>query len=141
MIATILKISGPQRQATGLALQSAGITYLEASNSAEAARAIEKCAAAIVLEDTELLASADAEALTKSITAVTQASKASVPRDALRSLSHELRTPLSAMSGWIHLMETGALDEAGLKRAIGKLRGNIDDQVRTIDRYLGATTK
>ena len=44
------------------------------------------------------------------------------------------------MSGWIHLMETGALDDAGLKRAITKLRGNIDDQVRTIDRYLGATT-
>ena len=56
-----------------------------------------------------------------------------------RTLSHELRTPLSAMAGWLHLMESGKLDEAGLKRAIGKLRGNIDDQVRTIERYLGAT--
>ena len=43
------------------------------------------------------------------------------------------------MSGWLHLMETGKLDEAGIKRAIQKLRGNIDDQVRTIERYLGAT--
>ena len=61
------------------------------------------------------------------------------PRDVARSHSHELRTPLSAMAGWLHLMESGKLDEAGLKRAIGKLRGNIDDQVRTIERYLGAT--
>jgi signal transduction histidine kinase len=58
----------------------------------------------------------------------------------MRSLSHELRTPLSAMAGWLHLMESGKLDEAGLKRAIGKLRGNIDDQVRTIDRYLSTTS-
>ena len=56
-----------------------------------------------------------------------------------RSLSHELRTPLSAMAGWLHLMESGKLDEAGMKRAIAKLRGNIDDQVRTIDQFLGAT--
>ena len=45
------------------------------------------------------------------------------------------------MAGWLHLMETGKLDEAGLKRAITKLRGNIEDQVRTIERYLGATTQ
>ena len=141
MISTILKVTGAERQATGRALQSVGISFLAANNSAEVASALEQCAGAVVLEDAELLAPADAEALTKSITAVTQSSKASPPRDALRSLSHELRTPLSAMSGWIHLMETGALDEAGLKRAIAKLRGNIDDQVRTIDRYLGATTK
>ena len=59
--------------------------------------------------------------------------------DAARSLSHALRTPLSAMAGWVHLIETGKLDEAGLKRAATKLRGNIDDQVKTIERYLGAT--
>jgi signal transduction histidine kinase len=140
MISTILKVSGAQRNAMGRALQSAGISYLEAKDGAEAARAIEQCSAAVVLCDDELLPPAEAEALAKSITVVSQSAKASLPRDALRSLSHELRTPLSAMSGWIHLMETGALDEAGLKRAITKLRGNIDDQVRTIDRYLGATT-
>jgi hypothetical protein len=33
------------------------------------------------------------------------------------------------------------LDEAGLKRAITRLRGNIDDQVRTIERYLGTPRK
>ena len=61
--------------------------------------------------------------------------------DAKRALSHDLRTPLSAMAGWVHLMETGKLDEAGLKRAITKLRANIEDQVRTIERYLGATNQ
>ena len=140
MISTILKVSGAQRHATARALKSAGISFVEARDGAEAARAIEQCAAAVVIHDADLLPSAEAEALKKSITVVTQSSDA-LPRDPLRSLSHELRTPLSAMSGWIHLMETGALDEAGLKRAITKLRGNIDDQVRTIDRYLGATTK
>lgn len=62
-----------------------------------------------------------------------------IPRDIARSLSHELRTPLSAMAGWLHLIESGRLDEAGMKRAVEKLRGNIDDQVRTIERYLGAS--
>jgi signal transduction histidine kinase len=61
--------------------------------------------------------------------------------DAARALSHELRTPLSAMAGWVHLIETGALDDAGIKRAASKLRANIDDQVKTIERYLGAKRK
>jgi hypothetical protein len=45
------------------------------------------------------------------------------------------------MAGWVHLIETGALDDAGIKRAASKLRANIDDQVKTIERYLGATRK
>jgi len=78
----------------------------------------------------------------KAISALTTGRKASanaVPREVARALSHDLRTPLSAMAGWLHLMETGKLDEAGFKRAIEKLRSNIDDQVRTIERHLGAT--
>jgi signal transduction histidine kinase len=63
---------------------------------------------------------------------------AALPREAARKLAHDLRTPLSAMAGWIHLLESGALDEAGKKRALAKLRGNIEDQVKTIERYLGA---
>lgn len=62
-----------------------------------------------------------------------------LPREAARKLAHDLRTPLSAMSGWIHLLESGALDAAGQKRALAKLRGNIDDQVKTIERYLGTS--
>jgi signal transduction histidine kinase len=64
---------------------------------------------------------------------------AGLPREAARKLAHDLRTPLSAMSGWIHLLETGALDPAGQKRALAKLRGNIEDQVKTIERYLGTS--
>lgn len=139
MISTILKVSGTERRATGRALQAAGISFVEARDASEAARAIEQSSAALVLDDGELIPASDAESLARGIAAVSQSSKTSLPRDVARSLSHELRTPLSAMSGWIHLMETGALDDAGLKRAISKLRGNIDDQVRTIDRYLGAT--
>jgi signal transduction histidine kinase len=67
-----------------------------------------------------------------------EADSGALPREAARKLAHDLRTPLSAMSGWIHLLESGALDEAGKKRALAKLRGNIDDQVKTIERYLGA---
>ena len=139
MISTILKVSGAERRATGRALQSAGIAFVEARDAAEVASALERCSAAVVLDDGELVPSAESEALAKSLTAVSQSSRTSLPKDVARTLSHELRTPLSAMSGWIHLMETGALDAAGLKRAIGKLRGNIDDQVRTIEKYLGAT--
>lgn len=139
MISTVLKVTGADRRATARALRSAGIDFVEARDGAEAARAIEHCSAAVVIQDADLLPPTEAEALTKCITAVSQSTKASLPKDVARSLSHDLRTPLSAMAGWIHLMETGALDDAGLKRAISKLRGNIDDQVRTIDRYLGAT--
>lgn len=139
MITTILKVSGAERHAAGRALQSSGIAFIEVREAGEAAGALEACSAAIVVNDGELLPAAEAEALSRSITAVSQSAKAALPRDAMRSLSHELRTPLSAMAGWIHLMETGSLDDAGLRRAISKLRGNIDDQVRTIDRYLGAT--
>jgi signal transduction histidine kinase len=60
-------------------------------------------------------------------------------RQQARELSHELRTPLTAMTGWLHLMETGALDDAGYKRAIAKLRANLDAQLRTIEKYLGNT--
>jgi len=68
-------------------------------------------------------------------------SDTALPRELARALSHELRTPLSAMAGWVHLLESGALDAAGTKRAIAKLRGNIDEQVRTIERYLGNTSE
>jgi signal transduction histidine kinase len=139
MISTILKVSAAsERGATGRALQSAGVSIVEIREGREAAAAIDGCSAALVLRDGELLPAAEAEALTNAIAAVSQSARQSLPRDVARTLSHELRNPLSAMAGWIHLMETGSLDDAGFKRAITKLRGNIDDQVRTIDRYLGA---
>ncbi len=48
-------------------------------------------------------------------------------------LSHDLRTPLSAISGWLFLLESGKLDSQGQKRALAKIRGSIDEQVRLID--------
>jgi signal transduction histidine kinase len=109
-----------------------------------ASAALRECEAALVVLGGELLDSSDASKLAQAVTALASDKKNNIetpiPHDMMRSLSHELRTPLSAMAGWLHLMESGKLDEAGLQRVISKLRGNIDDQVRTIDRYLGATS-
>jgi len=131
MTKTIWKVSSaaPGVEAAGDALRSAGMGLVEMEWD-EATRALESGEAALVVADG------------KAISALTTGRKASanaVPREVARALSHDLRTPLSAMAGWLHLMETGKLDEAGFKRAIEKLRSNIDDQVRTIERHLGAT--
>lgn len=48
-------------------------------------------------------------------------------------LSHDLRTPLSAISGWLFLLESDKLDAVARKRALGKIKSNIDEQVRLID--------
>jgi signal transduction histidine kinase len=128
---TIWKVSRtvPGGEAAGAALRDAGFGVVEMDW--EAARAALKSgeAALVVADGAAISDLADGR----------PAPGGTLPRDVARTLSHELRTPLSAMAGWLHLMESGKLDEAGLKRAIGKLRGNIDDQVRTIERYLGAT--
>jgi signal transduction histidine kinase len=131
MTTTIWKVSSatPGVEAANSALRKAGIGVVEMEWD-EAKRALESGEAALVVADS------------KAISALTGERKPAgngLPREVARALSHDLRTPLSAMAGWLHLMETGRLDEAGLKRAIEKLRGNIEDQVRTIDRYLGVT--
>lgn len=128
---TILRVSrnSPARESACAALRDAGFGVLEMDDWNAASEALRRDEASLVVCDREALATL-AEA--KSGWAE------GPPREVARSLSHELRTPLSAMAGWLHLMESGKLDEDGLKRAISKLRGNIDDQVRTIERYLGA---
>lgn len=126
MTTTILSVSAdetPAREAAGAALRSAGIGVRELNDWKEAAAAIRRGEASLVICDA------------KSLGAMVDGGE--LPEALARSLSHELRTPLSAMAGWLHLMESGKLDEAGLKRAIERLRGNIDDQVRMIERYLG----
>jgi signal transduction histidine kinase len=129
----------PGREAAGKALREAGVGVVELTDWNDAAAQLTGCEAAIVMGD-EDLAAIDATRLTRVVTQLTGAGAASaIAPDAARALSHELRTPLSAMAGWVHLIETGKLDEAGLKRAATKLRGNIDEQVKTIERYLGAT--
>jgi signal transduction histidine kinase len=130
---TILKVSrnSPGGEAAGTALRNAGIGVVEMEDWSDAAAALRNGDASLVVCD-----GAAISALTDGHPA---SSERPLPHDVARTLSHELRTPLSAMAGWLHLMESGKLDEAGIKRAIGKLRGNIDEQVRTIERYLGTT--
>lgn len=113
----------PGADAALRALREAGFQVLEASSWETAREAARDDAGALVLCD---------------VGAAGPARYGSgLPRDVARTLSHELRTPLSAMAGWLHLLETGKLDEAGLKKAVQRLRGNIDDQVKTIERFLG----
>jgi signal transduction histidine kinase len=131
MTTTILNVSrnSPDRATVSQALRDAGVGVVEVEDLEAAAKALHECEAALVVCDGALLEMARDK----------QKSNREVPADMMRTLSHELRTPLSAMAGWLHLLESGKLDEAGFKRAITKMRGNIDDQVRTIDRYLGST--
>jgi signal transduction histidine kinase len=141
---TLLKRSSnsPRRDAASQALRDAGVGVVEVEDWDDAADELRKCEAALVVCNGDWLDSVDADRIASAISALTgNPDAAALPSDAARALSHELRTPLSAMAGWVHLMETGKLDEAGFKRAITKLRGNIEDQVRAIERYLGATTQ
>lgn len=127
---TILKVSqdSPVREAARAALRNAGITVLELEDWEQASDALRGGDAALLICDGESIGQLKAS----------HATDPALPRDALRKLSHDLRTPLSAMAGWLHLMESGSLDAAGMKRAIEKIKGNIDEQVRTIDRCLGS---
>ena len=137
---TILKITkgpGTRGEAVG-ALRDAGIGVIEVNDWDAASEKLRNCEAALVVCDDDALDAT--ESVQKALTALGSGRRSSaLAPDLARALSHELRTPLSAMAGWLHLMESGKLDEAGMKRAIGKLRGNIDDQVRTIERFLGTS--
>ncbi len=118
------------------ALRDAGLGVVEVDDWDEARERLASTGSAVVVCDAASV-DADASGLARAVAGA----QAAIPRDTLRALSHELRTPLSAMAGWLHLLETGKLDEAGVKRAIGKLRGNIEDQVKTLDRYVGSRTE
>ncbi len=116
MTTTIWKVSPacPVGEATARALSSAGIGTVEMEWD-DAMRALGSGEAALLVADLPAL------------------------RARNRSLSHDLRTPLTAMAGWLYLIESGKLDEAGMKRALDRLRGNIDEQVHIMERYLGDT--
>ncbi len=143
MTTTVLKISKgrPRDEPVLAALQKAGIGVVEVDSWESAANALSECETALVVCDGELL-DADSDVLTNAITSLANRRKVrnSIPPEIARAVSHDLRTPLSAMSGWLHLMESGSLDDAGLKRAIEKLRGNLDDQIRAIERHFGASS-
>lgn len=126
---TILKVAtAAQREAAGAALRAAGMRVVEVEDWNAAVEAVRRDEGALLVCDGRAVADLAVAGNSSPLT-----------REASRSLSHDLRTPLSAMAGWVHLLESGKLDAAGVERAIGKLRGNIDDQVRTIERYLGGS--
>src|SRR3982751_1932697 len=106
----------PKREAAGKTLRDAGVGVVEVQDWEQAADELRRCEAALVVCDDDL---------TNAVTQLAGTAQAASPlaSDAARALSHELRTPLSAMAGWVHLIETGKLDEAGLKRAATRLRG------------------
>jgi PAS domain S-box-containing protein len=54
----------------------------------------------------------------------------------LATMSHELRTPLNSIFGWVRMVRTGMLDEAGGKRALESIEHSARAQVRLIDDLL-----
>ena len=54
----------------------------------------------------------------------------------LSGLSHDLRTPLSTINGWLFVLDSDKLDATARKRALAKMRANIEEQVRLIDDVL-----
>jgi len=133
-MATFLKrsIESPASEAASRVLKEAGLGVIEVREWSDATEQLEEAAAVVCASEAE-------EA--RRIATALAPGRPALTSEAARSLSHDLRTPLSAMAGWVHLLETAKLDEAGMKRVVGKLRGNIDDQVRTIEKYLGSTTQ
>lgn len=130
--------ASPRREAAQRALQDAGVGIVEVGDWDEAAEKLRQCEAALVIASDDLEA-LDAARIARAVKELAGAKSGDgLPHEAARALSHALRTPLSAMAGWVHLIETGKLDEAGIRKAASKLRNNIDDQVKTIEQYLGA---
>jgi signal transduction histidine kinase/ActR/RegA family two-component response regulator len=54
----------------------------------------------------------------------------------LATVSHELRTPLNAIIGWSHLIRSGSLDAATVKRAVETIDRNAKSQAQLIEDIL-----
>ncbi len=141
-VATLLKRSSDslESEAACRAWRDAGLGVVEVDDWSQAARELESRGAALVVLTDQGGEPAEAATIASALSG-REGARMALSGEAARSLSHDLRTPLSAMAGWIHVLETGKLDEAGMKRVVGKLRGNIDDQVRMIEKHLGSKTR
>src|SRR5262249_43093360 len=51
----------------------------------------------------------------------------------LAVVSHELRTPLNAINGWVYMLLSGALDNAGQVRALQSIQRQVRSQCQLID--------
>jgi signal transduction histidine kinase len=58
----------------------------------------------------------------------------------LAVLSHELRSPLSAILGWVHILKTGAIDDATRAKAIETISRNAHLQTRIISDILDVSS-
>lgn len=113
-----LRIVARAGGASGAALQAGGFEVLLPENAqdavlADAALALLRWSAAVPMRDAGVSA-----------------------EGSLAAVCHDLRTPLSVMIGWVHLMQSGKLDEAGTRRAIDKLHDSLGEQVRILDKML-----
>ncbi|HZB45096.1 MAG TPA: GAF domain-containing sensor histidine kinase, partial [Pyrinomonadaceae bacterium] len=58
----------------------------------------------------------------------------------LATLSHELRTPLTPVIGWVHMMRSGHLDEAGVAQGLEVIDKNAQALLRLINDLLDMTS-
>ncbi len=54
----------------------------------------------------------------------------------LTTLAHELRTPLTSASGYLQLMQAGAMSGPALGMTVGKVRGNVDRIISLVNDLL-----
>jgi signal transduction histidine kinase len=54
----------------------------------------------------------------------------------LTTISHELRTPLNAIIGWVHMLQTGSLDEQTCARALETIDRNARTQAQVVEDIL-----
>jgi two-component system CheB/CheR fusion protein len=54
----------------------------------------------------------------------------------IATVSHELRGPLNAMSGWVHVLGSGPLDQTTMSRGLAALERSVKAQTRLIEDLL-----
>ena len=94
--------------------------------------------AAVDLHELHLALEERAEALDKAERARGLAEEASHLKDEfLATASHELRTPLNAIVGWVHVLQSGALqDDEQRRQAVNAIDRNAKSQTRLIEDLL-----
>src|SRR5688500_7360075 len=104
----------------------------------EAGNVIGWVGAAVDLHELHLALDERAEALVKAEHARRLAEEASHLKDEfLASASHELRTPLNAIVGWVHVLQSGALNDDDQRRqAVDAIDRNAKIQTRLIEDLL-----
>jgi PAS domain S-box-containing protein len=99
----------------------------------------EQCALTVI-EDVTERKRAEAERdqmLEREKTLRAEAEKANRLKDEfLATVSHELRTPLTAILGWVHMLETGDIEEKTARHAVNVIRRNALQQQQIVEDIL-----